>query len=181
AQKVSGALGFSVQGDIVLSSNSQITLQSGSSFIVIHPGGVDISGPLINLNSGGSPGTAVQPLSLTALTAEKEEDNASDSNKPQSDSENDGGSGDGNDSGEEDKADDEDESGKYNLQFHFTDDNGVPYALTKYTALYSDKTKREDITDEEGFTEVFNTEDEQDIEVRLLSQNIDMLWGGVYE
>ncbi|KFC04428.1 VgrG family protein, partial [Trabulsiella guamensis ATCC 49490] len=73
AQKVSGALGFSAQGEIVLSSNSQITLQSGSSFIVIHPGGVDISGPLINLNSGGSPGTAVQPLLPGALAMKKDD------------------------------------------------------------------------------------------------------------
>jgi type VI secretion system secreted protein VgrG len=32
----------------------------GGSFVVIHPGGVDITGPKINLNSGGSPGTPVQ-------------------------------------------------------------------------------------------------------------------------
>lgn len=76
AQKVSGALGISAQGEIVLSSNSQITLQSGSSFIVIHPGGVDITGPLINLNSGGSPGTAVQPLLPGALAMKKDDGTA---------------------------------------------------------------------------------------------------------
>ena len=60
ARKVSGALGIKVEGDIVLESSSQIRLKVGCSFVVIHPGGVDIMGPTINLNRGGSPGTPVQ-------------------------------------------------------------------------------------------------------------------------
>lgn len=56
AQKVAGTLGISVQGDIVLQSDSKISLRVGGSFIVIHAGGVDVMGPKINLNGGGSPG-----------------------------------------------------------------------------------------------------------------------------
>ncbi|HBA9622715.1 TPA: type VI secretion system tip protein VgrG, partial [Escherichia coli] len=67
AEKVSGALGIKVDGDIVLESSSRISLKVGGSFIVIQPGGVDIVGPKINLNGGGSPGTPVPTLQPTVL------------------------------------------------------------------------------------------------------------------
>lgn len=70
ARKVTGALGIKVQGDIVLESSSKISLKVGGSFVVIHAGGVDIVGPKINLNGGGSPGAPVgiqQPGVLKAL------------------------------------------------------------------------------------------------------------------
>ncbi|HDC2125834.1 TPA: hypothetical protein O7X39_004490, partial [Salmonella enterica] len=59
---ITGALGIKVEGDVVLESSSQISLKVGGSFVVIHSGGVDIAGPKINLNGGGSPGTPVQTL-----------------------------------------------------------------------------------------------------------------------
>ncbi|MBJ9329508.1 type VI secretion system tip protein VgrG [Citrobacter amalonaticus] len=59
ARKVAGALGIKVEGDIVLESSGSISLKAGGSFIVIQAGGVDIVGPEINLNGGGSPGTPV--------------------------------------------------------------------------------------------------------------------------
>ncbi|WP_458047357.1 type VI secretion system Vgr family protein [Phytobacter sp. AG2a] len=59
ALKVTGASGTRARGEIVLQSDTQITLRVGGSFVVIHPGGVDIVGPKINLNSGGRPGTPV--------------------------------------------------------------------------------------------------------------------------
>ena len=59
ARKVAGALGIKVEGDIVLESSGSISLKAGGSFIVIQAGGVDIVGPKINLNGGGSPGTPV--------------------------------------------------------------------------------------------------------------------------
>ncbi|HDC2125857.1 TPA: hypothetical protein O7X39_004517, partial [Salmonella enterica] len=37
------------------------------SFVVIHAGGVDIVGPKINLNGGGSPGEVVLPISVTEI------------------------------------------------------------------------------------------------------------------
>ncbi len=64
------ALGIKVDGDIVLESSSRISLK------VVKLGcghpfrGVDIVGPKINLNSGGSPGTpvpALQPAVLKTL------------------------------------------------------------------------------------------------------------------
>lgn len=67
---MSGALGIKVDGDIVLESSSRISLKVSGSFVVIHSGGVDIVGPKINLNSGGSPGTpvpALQPAVLKTL------------------------------------------------------------------------------------------------------------------
>ncbi|MCR3693492.1 hypothetical protein M8449_26860, partial [Citrobacter freundii] len=54
-------------------SSSRISLKVGGSFVVIHPGGVDIMGPKINLNSGGSPDTPVgtmQPTVLTTLSSD---------------------------------------------------------------------------------------------------------------
>ncbi|ECJ5925192.1 TPA: hypothetical protein ACXPP1_004578, partial [Salmonella enterica] len=68
ARKVSGALGIKVEGDIVLESSSRISLKAGGSFISIHAGGVDIMGPKINLNSGGSAGTSVETLQVEMIT-----------------------------------------------------------------------------------------------------------------
>ncbi|ECG1479067.1 type VI secretion system tip protein VgrG, partial [Salmonella enterica subsp. salamae] len=69
ARKVAGALGIKTEGDIVLESSSRISLKAGGSFIVIHAGGVDITGPKINLNGGGSPGTPVGVLQSVVLEA----------------------------------------------------------------------------------------------------------------
>ncbi|MBE0397008.1 type VI secretion system tip protein VgrG [Citrobacter amalonaticus] len=69
AQKITGALGISVQGDIVLQSDSKISLRVGGSFVVIHSGGVDIKGPKINLNGGGSPGEVILPMRPAILKA----------------------------------------------------------------------------------------------------------------
>ena len=69
AQKISGALGISVQGDIVLQSDSKISLRVGGSFVVIHSGGVDIKGAKINLNGGGSPGDVILPMRPVILKA----------------------------------------------------------------------------------------------------------------
>ncbi len=75
AQKIAGALGIKVEGDIVLESSNQISLKVGGSFIVIQPGGVDIVGSKINLNSGGSSGTPVSTLLPGVLEALRDEDN----------------------------------------------------------------------------------------------------------
>ncbi|MBZ9784864.1 type VI secretion system tip protein VgrG, partial [Pseudomonas sp. REP124] len=42
---------------LVLEAGSEMTLVGGGSFIKIDAGGVTVSGPMIYLNSGGSPGT----------------------------------------------------------------------------------------------------------------------------
>ncbi|EAN4681798.1 type VI secretion system tip protein VgrG [Salmonella enterica] len=73
------------------------------------------------------------------------------------------------------------ESGEYNIQFNFKDDDGVPYANTRYIAFFADGTRKEGVTDENGRTDNFNCDKEQEIEVRLLHQSIDMIEGGVNE
>ncbi|MGB7800554.1 MAG: type VI secretion system tip protein VgrG, partial [Buttiauxella sp.] len=88
--------------DIVLQSESKITLKMGGSFIVIHPGGVDITGLKINLNGGGSPGTPVKTLQAAVLSRLSDEDDSAD--EPPEDE--DGSYDDsccGNDSGEKDE------------------------------------------------------------------------------
>ncbi|KXF83006.1 type VI secretion system Vgr family protein [Enterovibrio coralii] len=67
AQKVGGGVGVDASSDITLQSSSKITLKVGGSFVVIHGGGVDIKGPAINLNSGGSPGELALPASPAIL------------------------------------------------------------------------------------------------------------------
>ncbi|WP_171821329.1 type VI secretion system tip protein TssI/VgrG [Escherichia coli] len=75
ARKITGALGMKVRDEIVLESGGKITLKVGGSFVVIHSGGVDIVGPKINLNSGGSPGTPVPTLRPAVLKALADYDN----------------------------------------------------------------------------------------------------------
>ncbi|EGS1131658.1 type VI secretion system tip protein VgrG, partial [Salmonella bongori CFSAN000509] len=77
ARKVSGALGIKVEDDIVLESSNRISLTVGGSFVVIHPGGVDIMGPKINLNSGGSSGAPVGTMQPGLLKSLSDEDSGS--------------------------------------------------------------------------------------------------------
>ena len=173
AEKVSGALGIKVDGEIVLESSSQISLKVGRSFVVIHSGGVDIVGPKINLNSGGSPGTpvpALQPAVLKTLGDEKSGD-GSDSGEENEDSGGNCVTG----SGGDDRGDDEDEPEKYTLQFHFTDDDGIPYSETRYIAFFEDGTQTRGETDEEGYTERFFVSSKHEIKVKLLFANDDFL------
>ncbi len=63
-QKVSGSFAVGA-GDIhlnggqnvVIEAGSNLTLKVGGSFVVISAGGVDISGPMVNINSGGAAGS----------------------------------------------------------------------------------------------------------------------------
>ncbi|HCN0273904.1 TPA: type VI secretion system tip protein VgrG, partial [Escherichia coli] len=173
ARKVSGALGIKVDGDIVLESSSRISLKVGGSFVVIHSGDVDIVGPKINLNSGGSPGTPVPTLQPTVLKTpggEKSGD-GSDSGEENEDSGGNCVTG----SGGDDRGDDEDEPEKYTLQFHFTDDDGIPYSETRYIAFFEDGTQTRGETDEEGYTERFFVSSKHEIKVKLLFANDDFL------
>ncbi|MBK5415463.1 type VI secretion system Vgr family protein [Pseudomonas sp. TH31] len=49
---------------VVLEAGSELTLIGGGSFIKIDGGGVTLSGPLINMNSGGSPGNGTEAAPL---------------------------------------------------------------------------------------------------------------------
>jgi len=42
--------------NVVVEAGMQLTLKAGGSYVVIGPGGVDISGALVKVNSGGAPG-----------------------------------------------------------------------------------------------------------------------------
>ncbi len=55
-QKVDGSSSSIVADQIIVQSGTQITLQVDSSFIQLSPAGVVISGPLVRINSGGTPG-----------------------------------------------------------------------------------------------------------------------------
>jgi type VI secretion system secreted protein VgrG len=54
---------------VVLEAGSELTLKAGGSFIKIDGSGVAISGPVVNVNDGGSPGngTGAAPLLPGAL------------------------------------------------------------------------------------------------------------------
>jgi len=110
ARKVAGALGIKVRNEIVLESGGNITLKVGGSFVVIHAGGVDITGPKISLNSGGGPGTPVPTLQPAVLEALMDDGQDNDG----------GGTGNGeggpNDSGE---SDDENKADLQSLRFAF--------------------------------------------------------------
>ncbi|MEI3781972.1 type VI secretion system tip protein TssI/VgrG, partial [Pectobacterium brasiliense] len=68
-QKINGVFSVDSNGDLTLQSGSKLTLRVGGSFVVIHAGGVDIKGPAINLNSGGSPGDVALPADPAILKA----------------------------------------------------------------------------------------------------------------
>ena len=57
--------------------------------------------------------------------------------------------------------------GNNNLQFQLKDDDEIPYAKTPYIAYFQDGTSLEGTTDENGYTKVFNTIGEQDIDIHL--------------
>ena len=71
-QKLSLKAGMSIS----MEAGMTITLKAGPSFISIGPGGVDISGPMVKINSGGSGGaaTAVKAASPTAPAEAKKQD-----------------------------------------------------------------------------------------------------------
>ncbi|MCU6177096.1 hypothetical protein, partial [Citrobacter cronae] len=154
-------------------SSSRISLKVGGSFIVIHPGGVDIMGPKINLNSGGNPCVPVQTLQPTMLKALEDDDATSD----QDNSEGRDGSRSSDDSGKLDEPEEKGKSGDYSIQFHFMDTDDTPYSNTKYVAYFSDRTQKEGITDAQGNTELFIRDDDKEIEVKLINPDFDTCWG----
>ncbi|WP_198263501.1 LysM peptidoglycan-binding domain-containing protein [sulfur-oxidizing endosymbiont of Gigantopelta aegis] len=68
---------------IKLDAGSEITFKAGSSFIKIDPSGVTISGPKVNLNSGGGPGSASSAAPINPFQAvEADKDKPGQSFKP---------------------------------------------------------------------------------------------------
>lgn len=56
-----GAMAVHVKGMKIHVEGTNISLKSGPSFITISPAGVDISGPMVKINSGGSGQSATEP------------------------------------------------------------------------------------------------------------------------
>ncbi|ATZ65555.1 hypothetical protein [Acinetobacter bereziniae] len=59
------------------------------------------------------------------------------------------------------------EGSAYNLRYFFTDDNGVPYKNTPYTAIYPNGSEIRGMTNEDGFTSTFFSDEEKDVKVHL--------------
>ncbi|ELY6085878.1 type VI secretion system tip protein VgrG [Cronobacter sakazakii] len=66
-------------------------------------------------------------------------------------------------------------SDEYNVQFHFTDDDGIPYANTKYIVTLADGSEREGMTDEKGYTEDFSSYTDDEIKVKLISDYFEIM------
>lgn len=93
---------------------------------------------------------ALQPAVLKTLGDEKSGD-GSDSGEENEDSGGNCVTG----SGGDDRGDDEDEPEKYTLQFHFTDDDGIPYSETRYIAFFEDGTQPAEKRMKRGIQSVF--------------------------
>jgi len=59
AVEAGGAGNVHIKGgmNVVIEAGMTVTIKAGPSFVTVGPAGVDISGPLVNINSGGSPGS----------------------------------------------------------------------------------------------------------------------------
>ncbi len=55
----------------------------------------------------------------------------------------------------------------YNLKYLFTDDDGIPYKNTSYTAIYPNGSEVKGITDKDGYSSTFFSSDEKDVQIHL--------------
>ena len=58
-------------------------------------------------------------------------------------------------------------SGNYKLQYQLTNDDGIPYANTKYTLTLADYQQIEGVTNQDGMTQVFYSETGQPAKIHL--------------
>ena len=56
---------------MVIEAGSTLTLKVGGNFVVIDASGVSIKGTMVNINSGGSPGSAGSPVMGTGASPQK--------------------------------------------------------------------------------------------------------------
>ncbi|CAK7067899.1 type VI secretion system Vgr family protein [Saezia sanguinis] len=61
----------------------------------------------------------------------------------------------------------QEEESSHNLRFHFTDDDDNPYGNTRYTAYRANGQTEEGVTDEQGYTKTFYSDEPEDISVHL--------------
>ena len=57
--KVGNELHLAAGQKVVLDAGVELTIKAGGSFIKLDPGGITLMGPMVNINSGGSPGVTV--------------------------------------------------------------------------------------------------------------------------
>ena len=55
----------------------------------------------------------------------------------------------------------------YNLKYLFTDDDGIPYKNTSYTAIYPNGSEVKGITDKDGYSSTFFSSDEKDVQIHV--------------
>ncbi|BAP35058.1 hypothetical protein AS4_01180 [Acinetobacter guillouiae] len=55
----------------------------------------------------------------------------------------------------------------YNLRYLFTDDNGIPYKNTPYTAIYPNGSEIQGMTDKDGYSSTFFSNEEKDVQIHL--------------
>ena len=55
---------------IVIEAGAEVTLKAGGSFVKVDPSGVTVSGPMVKMNSGGSPGNGADIAVQTPLSPE---------------------------------------------------------------------------------------------------------------
>ncbi len=77
SHETSSTISFKAGATIVLDAPAGVTLKCGGSFVAVTPKGVDIVGPMVGLNSGGSGGSAKGP-SIVAPTEPEKPDVADD-------------------------------------------------------------------------------------------------------
>ncbi len=77
SHQASGSISLKAGATITLDAPGGVNLKCGGSFVAVTPAGVDISGPMVKINSGGSAGSATAP-SIVAPTKPEEPDPADD-------------------------------------------------------------------------------------------------------
>ncbi|KEQ00703.1 hypothetical protein SASC598J21_014960 [Snodgrassella alvi SCGC AB-598-J21] len=130
----------------VVDGGLSLTLKAGGQHIVLNPAGIWMTMPVW---TGGVPMEGTPAVPLVPLTKSKAVEAVSApivSLKPYTQNTN-------------------------NLKFHFKDNHQVPYANTAYIAYLPDGSTQQGVTDKDGYTSIFYSDDPQGIDIHLLIDN----------
>lgn len=129
----------------IVDGGLSLTLKAGGQHIVLNPAGIWMSTPAVigGAPMQGTPALPLMPLAKAAAVAAVSSPIVS--LKPTV-------------------------KDNYNLRFHFTNDELEPYANTSYIAYLPDGNTFEGITDADGYTRSFFTDEAQNIDVHLLQE-----------
>jgi|GEM_PF-933034 len=128
----------------IIDGGLSLTLKAGGQHIVLNPAGIWMTMPVF---TGGVPmeGTTAFPLAPSSKTKAVAAVTA-----PKI----------------------ENINSKYNVRFHFLDDNDKPYADTPYIVFFPDGKEIKDITDKDGYTKSYYFQRPEEVRAHLiLSQN----------